>query len=87
MWNDNLSSLFIDRQHNKGFILRYKMGKVEKKMDFKKLNDSRYCLPANPGTYQWFSKFIHDYIPVIWDGQHWHINGSVVDKETVRYWR
>ncbi len=56
-------------------------------MNFKLLNDSRYCLPANPGTYQWFSKFIHDYIPVIWDGEHWHINGAVVDKETVRYWR
>ena len=56
-------------------------------MNFKALKDSRTEIPANAGNYFWFSKYMKTYIPVIWDGEHWHINRSIVDRETVRYWR
>lgn len=55
-------------------------------MNFKALKDSRTEIPAQPGNYQWWSRSL-GYLPVIWDGEHWHINGSIVDRETVRYWR
>lgn len=55
-------------------------------MNFKLLKDSRHCIPANEGTYQWWSKNL-GYLPVIWDGVNWHVNGSIVSRETVRYWR
>jgi len=56
-------------------------------MNFKLLKDSRQMIPAQSGTYQWWSRSL-GFIPIHWDGVNWRMHdGKVMDRETIRWWR
>lgn len=54
-------------------------------MNFKSLHDSRFSLPATPGKYTWWSRYL-GFLPVIWTGNRWTLlNGDKI--ESVRWYR
>jgi hypothetical protein len=57
-------------------------------MNFSLLKDSLSEIPAHPGKYQWYNKYLHDYVPIWWDGYNWKMkDGTILSKLSVRYWR
>jgi len=57
-------------------------------VNFSLLKDSLTEIPAKPGKYQWYNKYLKDYVPIWWDGDYWKTkDGYILSRRTVRYWR
>ena len=55
-------------------------------MNRKQFRNSNHEMPTEPGRYQWkMSQGV--YIPVTWDGEHWHAKNGDDLGTAVIFWR